>query len=68
MKPSFQWGQALSLNPEPEDLEKIKAKLDRGLPPKAEVKAGPKNRQVQRYEPSRRRSENRNAPQPRAVE
>ncbi|MEQ1653238.1 MAG: tetratricopeptide repeat protein [Hyphomicrobium sp.] len=64
----FQWGQALSLSPEPEDLEKIKTKLDRGLPPKAEVKAAPKNRQVQRYEPSRRRSENRIAPQPGALE
>ena len=59
----FQWGQALSLNPEPEDLEKIKTKLDRGLPPKAEVKGGPKNRQVQRIESIRRRSENRTAPQ-----
>ncbi|NOT70667.1 MAG: tetratricopeptide repeat protein [Hyphomicrobium sp.] len=64
----FQWGQALSLNPEPEDLEKIKAKVERGLPGKAEVKAAPKNRQVQRYEPSRRRSENRSSPQPGAVE
>ncbi len=53
----FQWGQSISLNPEPEDMEKIKIKLDRGIPPKAEVKAGPKNRQVQRYEPSRRRSD-----------
>lgn len=59
----FQWGQALSLNPEPEDLEKIKAKMDGGLPPKAEVKRSPKTRQVQRYEPSRRRSENRTGPQ-----
>ena len=59
----FQWGQALSLNPEPEDLEKIKAKMDGGLPPKAEVKRAPKNRQVQRYEPSRRRTENYNGPQ-----
>ena len=61
----FQWGQALSLNPEPEDVEKIKVKLERGLPAKAEVKAQ-KSRQVQRYEPSRRRSENRSGP--RAVE
>lgn len=59
----FQWGQALSLNPEPEDLEKIKAKMDSGLPPKAEVKRAPKNRQVQRYEPSRRRTEIYNGPQ-----
>ena len=64
----FQWGQALSLNPEPEDTDKIKTKLDRGLPPKADAKAGPKNRQVQRYEPSRRRSDNRPEPARRAVE
>lgn len=67
----FQWGQALSLNPEPEDLAKIKAKFEGGLPPKAEVKRAPKNRQVQRYEPTRRRTENKyNGPQlqPQAVE
>jgi hypothetical protein len=28
----FQWEQALTLNPEPEDAEKIKRKLQRGLP------------------------------------
>ena len=55
----FQWGQALSLNPEPEDVDKIKAKFDRGLPPKADAKAGQKNRQAERVESSRRRSENR---------
>ena len=64
----FQWAQALSLSPEPDDAEKIKAKYDRGLPPKAEVKALPKNKQVLRYEPSRRRSENKADPQHRAVE
>ena len=65
----FQWGQALSLNPEPEDLEKIKAKLEAGLPPKAEAKTAPKSKQVQRYEPSRRRSENnKTGPQKRTVQ
>lgn len=59
----FQWGQALSLNPEPEDLVKIKAKMESGLPPKAEVKRAPKNRQVQRVESSRRRTEVYNGPQ-----
>lgn len=62
----FQWGQALSLNPEPEDVDKIKAKFERGLPPKADAKAGIKNREAQRFESSRRRSENR--PAHRAVE
>ncbi|HRD76377.1 MAG TPA: tetratricopeptide repeat protein [Hyphomicrobiaceae bacterium] len=28
----FQWGLALSLNPEPQDAEKIKLKLEKGLP------------------------------------
>ena len=58
----FQWAQALSLSPEPEDAEKIKAKADHGMPPKVEVKAGPKGKQATRYEPSRRRSENRTSP------
>jgi tetratricopeptide (TPR) repeat protein len=30
----FQWDQALTLKPEPEDVEKIKLKLEKGLPPK----------------------------------
>ncbi len=64
----FQWSQALTLSPEPEDVEKIKLKLERGLPAKAEVKATPKSKQVQRYEPSRRRSENKAGPQKRTVQ
>ena len=63
----FQWAQALSLSPEPEDAEKIRAKVERGLPPKAEVKAGPKGKQASRFEPSRRRSENKSGA-PRRVE
>lgn len=44
----FQWDQALSLKPEPEDIEKIKEKLEKGLPAaKVQVKASPiKTRQV----------------------
>ena len=63
----FQWSQALSLSPEPEDVEKIKTKLERGLPAKAEAKSV-KNRQAQRVESSRRRSENRSAPSKGVVE
>lgn len=59
----FQWGQALSLGPEPEDIEKIKAKFDRGLLPKTQVKSQQKNRQAQRVETLRRRNESR-APTP----
>jgi tetratricopeptide (TPR) repeat protein len=55
----FQWNQALSLEPEPEDVEKIKAKIERGLDSKGEAKNVGKTRQVQSYESSRRRSENK---------
>ncbi len=55
----FQWNQALSLNPEPEEVEKIKFKVERGLPPKAEARNTVKKREVRRYDPSRRRSENK---------
>ena len=64
----FQWSQALTLSPEPEDAGKIKVKVENGLPAKAEVKAAPKNKQAQRVESSRRRSENRSGPQRRVVE
>ena len=55
----FQWNQALSLAPEPDDVEKIKAKIDRGLNAEGVAKNASKSRQVQSYEPSRRRSENK---------
>ena len=41
----FQWEQALSLKPEPEDLEKIKAKFEKGLP-KVQAKAPTKTKQA----------------------
>ena len=63
----FQWSQALTLNPEPEDAEKIKVKVEIGLPARAEVKVAPKNKQAQRTD-SRRRSENRSGPQKRVLE
>lgn len=55
----FQWNQALSLAPEPEDAEKIKAKIERGLDTQGVAKNTDKTRQVQSYESSRRRSENK---------
>jgi tetratricopeptide (TPR) repeat protein len=64
----FQWSQALTLGPEPEDVVKIKFKVEHGLPAKAEAKSTPKNRQVQRVDNSRRRSENKVGPQKRVVE
>lgn len=44
----FQWDQALSLKPEAEDIDKIKEKLEKGLPAaKVQAKAAPvKTRQV----------------------
>lgn len=64
----FQWSQALSLSPEPEDAEKIKAKVANGLQVKTEVRAAPKTKQVQRRDADRRRSEARGANAPGAVE
>lgn len=51
----FQWSQALTLSPEPEDEEKIKLKLANGLPTKAEAKkTAPKAKQAQRADRNKR--------------
>jgi tetratricopeptide (TPR) repeat protein len=47
----FQWDQALTLKPEPEDAEKIKKKLQKGLPGPAQV------RQVKRPTDAQKRVE-----------
>jgi len=39
LEAKFQWTQALSLNPEPEDAAKIKKKIDAGLPDEAGQRA-----------------------------
>lgn len=58
----FQWSQALTLSPEPEDEEKIKLKLANGLPTKAEAKkTAPKAKQAQRADKNKR-TENKAAP------
>lgn len=58
----FQWSQALTLSPEPEDEEKIKLKLANGLPTKAEAKKmAPKAKQAQRADKNKR-TENKAAP------
>ncbi len=45
LEAKFQWNQALTLNPEPEDAAKIKKKLEQGLPddsgPRAALEAQP---------------------------
>ena len=48
----FQWEQSLTLNPEPEDAEKIKHKLQKGLPSAAQARQGKHTREVP---PGRRR-------------
>ncbi len=64
----FQWSQALSLAPEPEDAEKIKSKLDNGLPVKTEVRAEPKNKQAVKTNEDRRRSDASGVATPGTVE
>jgi tetratricopeptide (TPR) repeat protein len=59
----YQWEQSLTLKPEPEDAEKVRAKLEKGLPTlvKATTTRGtPK--QVQRPEPLKKRTENKSSP------
>jgi tetratricopeptide (TPR) repeat protein len=59
----YQWEQSLTLKPEPDDAEKIRSKLDKGLPAlsrAAAAKATPK--QAQKSEPLKRRTENKIAP------
>lgn len=53
----FQWEQALTLKPEPEEAEKIQRKLERGLPAVASQRQTKRNRQVQRPERQKKRTE-----------
>lgn len=53
----FQWDQALTLKPEPEDAEKIRAKLQAGLPPKRVVKTPKKQNEATKAEPTKKRVE-----------
>lgn len=64
----FQWGQALSLSPEPDEAEKIRAKFENGLPIKTEVRVAPKEKQVENGAAAKRRSEARGIAAPGAVE
>jgi hypothetical protein len=51
----FQWDQALTLDPEPEEVEKLKKKLVEGLPPSAEARIG--QRETMRRVQQKRRKE-----------
>ena len=66
----FQWNQALSLDPEPEDAQKIKAKIDRGLDLGTnDVKKTKGGGEAQTSEqPLRRRTENKAGTQRPTVE
>ena len=57
----FQWEQALSLKPEPEDVAKIKEKIEKGLSPLARTPVR-RIRSEARTEPVRRRADTRPAP------
>lgn len=53
----FQWDQALTLKPEPEDADKIRRKLEKGLPERAAARLQKKPREIQRAEQPRKRVE-----------
>jgi len=57
----FQWSLALSLSPEPPDVDKIKLKIEKGLPPLRRALPRGKDRLV-RGEPPRKTGEPRAAP------
>jgi tetratricopeptide (TPR) repeat protein len=59
----FQWNQALTLNPEPEDRDKIKSKLAEGLPARAQPRTVKRPNQTARGDAQRRkRTESQVAP------
>jgi tetratricopeptide (TPR) repeat protein len=53
----FQWEQALSLKPEPDEAEKIRRKLERGLTSVTGARKSKRNKQVQRPERAKKRTE-----------
>jgi len=44
----FQWDQALTLKPEPEDAEKIRKKLQKGLPAPTQARQSKRTKEVQK--------------------
>jgi tetratricopeptide (TPR) repeat protein len=53
----FQWEQALTLKPEPDDADKIKRKLQKGLPTPAQAKQLKRTREAQRPDAGKKRTE-----------
>jgi tetratricopeptide (TPR) repeat protein len=59
----FQWDQALTLKPEPEDAKKIQAKLTNGLPRRSQARVVKRTNQAARREALRKkRTDNQVAP------
>jgi tetratricopeptide (TPR) repeat protein len=58
----YQWDQALKLKPEPPDADKIREKLEKGLPAVQTGQAKRRSRQVRRQERAKRPSEVNAAP------
>ncbi len=59
----FQWSQSLTLNPEPEDVDKIKSKLAEGLPARARAQVVKRpSQQARRDAQRKKRTESQVAP------
>ncbi len=59
----FQWSQSLTLNPEPEEIDKIQAKLAQGLPTRGQARAPKRANQTARKDvPRRKRTDNQVTP------
>jgi tetratricopeptide (TPR) repeat protein len=58
----FQWDQALTLKPEPEDAEKIKRKLQKGLPAPVHARPAKRTKEVQRRTDKGKKSTEVNQP------
>ncbi|KAB2915278.1 MAG: tetratricopeptide repeat protein [Hyphomicrobiaceae bacterium] len=53
----FQWEQALTLNPEPDDAEKIRRKLQKGLPNPVQARQVKRTKEAGRSEQAKKRTE-----------
>jgi hypothetical protein len=59
----FQWSQSLTLSPEPEEVDKIQAKLAQGLPTRNQARVLKRPNQTARKDtPRRKRTDNQVTP------
>ncbi len=58
----FQWDQALTLKPEPEDADKIRKKLQKGLPALAQPRQVKRSREVKGVETKKKRTVTKSQP------